>query len=556
MDLEETPLGHQAVFAWTTNRGPLRRRALTPPSLQNGEEKLYRDLQKQTSRNHTGTSNREGKDEAATLDHPFRRGEVRSDPDLLRLTKRGCNRGSLGYPTKPLLVGTPETLHTRVAPIRFTEIDENPEHRTKKRSLSHLAFLDVESNNLSGSFPLELLNLTKLSILFLSNNRFSGNLPSSFNNTLDFSNTSPSSKLRELYIDNNNFIGPIPITIFQSVSLVRVHLGNNHLSGKLSEIFFNGSNLRSLHLGHNQLVGKLPRSLSSCSSLEVLNLEHNRINDTFQFWLESLRNLQVLVLHSNEFHGLLQYHPNVTPSFSQLRIIDISHNSFTGTLPSNFFMYWSAIFSKGNHSELNYIGDRSYDQDSLALMNKGLKMKYRRILTLLTAIDISENRLQGNIPKSIGQVKNLIVLNLSSNGFSGHIPSSLANLTTLESLDLSNNKLSGQIPPSLGDLTSLSNITVSHNQLVGPIPQSTQFQTQDASSFEDNMGLCGRPLSITCGDIDTEISEEPETEEEKEEEEEKAVLSWTAAVIGLAPGVIFGLIIGTFVTLQKPQWLM
>ena len=135
MDLEETPLGHQAVFAWTTNRGPLRRRALTPPSLQNGEEKLYRDLQKQTSRNHTGTSNREGKDEAATLDHPFRRGEVRSDPDLLRLTKRGCNRGSLGYPTKPLLVGTPETLHTRVAPIRFTEIDENPEHRTKKRSV-------------------------------------------------------------------------------------------------------------------------------------------------------------------------------------------------------------------------------------------------------------------------------------------------------------------------------------------------------------------------------------------------------------------------------------
>ena len=121
---------------------------------------------------------------------------------------------------------------------------------------------------------------------------------------------------------------------------------------------------------------------------------------------------------------------------------------------------------------------------------------------------------------------------------------------------MSNNKLSGQIPPSLGDLTSLSNITVSHNQLVGPIPQSTQFQTQDASSFEDNMGLCGRPLSITCGDIDTEISEEPETEEEKEEEEEKAVLSWTAAVIGLAPGVIFGLIIGTFVTLQKPQWLM
>lgn len=64
----------------------------------------------------------------------------------------------------------------------------------------------------------------------------------------------------------------------------------------------------------------------------------------------------------------------------------------------------------------------------------------------LTAIDFSGNKLQeGEIPESIGLLKDLIVLNLSSNGFNGNIPSSLGNLTQLESLD---NELSGQIPPA------------------------------------------------------------------------------------------------------------
>ncbi|CAA7058662.1 unnamed protein product [Microthlaspi erraticum] len=116
----------------------------------------------------------------------------------------------------------------------------------------------------------------------------------------------------------------------------------------MPDIFLSGSKLTSLNIAHNQLVGKLPRSLSSCSSLEVLNVEHNRINDTFPFWLEPLQKLQVLLLHSNEFHGSLQYHPKVASPFPQLRIIDISYNSFSGTLPSDFFMYWSAMSLEGN----------------------------------------------------------------------------------------------------------------------------------------------------------------------------------------------------------------
>ncbi|KAF8112777.1 hypothetical protein N665_0062s0120 [Sinapis alba] len=286
-------------------------------------------------------------------------------------------------------------------------------------------------------------------------------------------------------------------------------------------------------------------------------MEHNRINDTFPFWLESLKSLQVLVLHSNEFHGSLQHHhhPKFASSFPELHIIDISYNSFSGILPFDFFVYLRAMSSERNRSELKYIGDERlyYQDDSLVLLTKGVEITYTRILTLLTAIDISGNRLHGEIPKSIGLLKSLILLNLSSNCFSGNIPSSLANLTMLESLDLSRNKLSGQIPPALGYLTTLSTVRVSHNQLVGPIPQGIQFQTQDSSSFEDNLGLCGRPLNKNCGDVDTE---EPQESVEEKEEEEEEVLSWTAAAIALVPGVILGLTIGHFVSLQNLQRLM
>ncbi|KAG2306577.1 hypothetical protein Bca52824_026325 [Brassica carinata] len=346
------------------------------------------------------------------------------------------------------------------------------------RSLQYIFIIDLSNNNIKGQVPAWLWRVA--TNVNLSNNTISGfkEFPKDL-----FSRRA----IKTLYLSNNNFSKEIPRSIF-------LNLANNHLSGKLADIFANECILRSLNVGHNQLVGELPRSLLDCSSLEVLNMEHNRINDTFPFWLESLPNLHILVLRSNEFHGSLQYHPKVASFYPQLRIIDISHNDFTGTLPSDLFMYWQAMHSERDGSQLEYIGQGPYYHDSIVLMNKGIEMEYTMILTIFTSIDISGNRLQGIIPGSIGQVKAVIVLNLSSNGFVGNIPSSLANLNQLESLDLSHNKLSGHIPPDLGQWTSLSTIRVSHNKLVGVIPTSTQFQTQNASGFEDNLGMMIRRL--------------------------------------------------------------
>jgi hypothetical protein len=87
---------------------------------------------------------------------------------------------------------------------------------------------------------------------------------------------------------------------------------------------------------------------------------------------------------------------------------------------------WTGMHSlEKNEDRFNekYMGS-GYYHDSMVLMNKGLEMELVRILKIYTALDFSGNKFEGEIPRSIGLLKELHILNLSSNGFTGHIPSS------------------------------------------------------------------------------------------------------------------------------------
>ncbi|XP_019101160.1 PREDICTED: receptor-like protein 12 [Camelina sativa] len=442
------------------------------------------------------------------------------------------------------------------------------------RTQHEVAHLDISNNKIEGQVPAWLWILPNLTYVNLSNNTFIGFQTSMKKQGLS-SDWKPS--LRHFFGFNNNFTGKIPSFICELRSLETLHLSENNFNGSIppclgnlkstlsvlnlrqnnlsggipEDIIF--ESLRSLDVGHNQLVGKLPRSLNRFSTLEVLNVESNRINDTFPFWLGSLQKLQVLVLRSNAFHG-----PMNQASFPQLRIIDISHNHFDGTLPSEYFSKWTAMSSlepdEDQSSEKYMRGGSRYYYDSLVLMNKGVEMELVRILKILTAIDFSGNKFEGEIPKSICLLKELRVLNLSNNVFTGSIPSSMGNLKALESLDVSRNKLSGEIPQELGELSFLAYMNFSHNQLSGLLPGGNQFQTQRCSSFGDNPGLVGSSLDKVCRDIHTPPAshqhyETPESEDEDEEE----VISWIAAAIGFVPGIVSGLTFGYILVSHKPE---
>ncbi|XP_010489765.1 PREDICTED: receptor-like protein 12 [Camelina sativa] len=444
------------------------------------------------------------------------------------------------------------------------------------RTQHEIEFLDISNNKIEGQVPAWLWTLPNLEYVNLSNNTFIGFQTSNKKQGLSsvrkpsmvhllganniFTGNIPSficelHSLNTLDLSENNFNGSIPPCLGNlNSTLSDLNLRQNNLSGGLPKDIF--ERLRSFDVGHNQLVGKLPRSFIRFSTLEVLNVESNRINDTFPFWLGSLQKLQVLVLRSNAFYG-----PIHQASFPQLRIIDISHNHFDGTLPSDYFSKWTAMSSLGtdeDQSSEKYMGGGfPYYYNSMVLMNKGVEMELARILKILTAIDFSGNKFEGEIPKSIGLLKELCVLNLANNAFTGNIPSSVGNLTVLESLDVSQNKLSGEIPQELGELSFLAYMNFSQNQLSGLVPRGTQFQTQPCSSFGDNPGLLfGSSLDKVCRDAHTPASHKQYETPESEDEDEEEVISWIAAAIGFIPGIVSGLTFGYILVSHKPEWFM
>ncbi|CAL9225223.1 unnamed protein product [Arabidopsis halleri] len=434
-----------------------------------------------------------------------------------------------------------------------------------------LLSLDISANQIEGQVPEWLWRLPGLRFVNIAQNSFSGELtmlPNSIYYFIasdnQFSGEMPRlicelDHLQILVLSNNNFSGSIPRCSKNFNTIAILHLRNNSLSGVIPEETIS-ANLRSLDVGLNQLSG-LPKSLINCTSLEFLNVEDNRINDTFPSWLRSLPDLQILVLRSNEFYGPISSSGG-SMSFPKLRIFDISENRFTGVLPSDYFAGWSAMSSVVVEIFDSMFGfrvagsTRDPYHNVVVLTNKGLDMELVGSgFTIYKTIDVSGNRLEGDIPESIGILKELIVLNMSNNAFTGHIPPSLSNLSNLQSLDLSKNRLSGSIPPELGKLTFLARMNFSYNRLEGPIPQATQIQTQNSSSFAENPGLCGAPLQKRCGGEEEEATKQEQDEDEEKEEEDK-VFSWIAAAIGYVPGLFCGLAIGHILTSYKRDWFM
>ena len=402
----------------------------------------------------------------------------------------------------------------------------------KSLSVKSLETLDLSSNSFSG--PLPIFSSPFLSIFFASENQFSGAIPTSICNF---------TSLTLLDLSDNDLIGKIPQCMGSfSQNLSLLNLQSNKLHGMIPLTFPKRNSLRNLNLNGNQLEGPLPRSLVYCKSLEVLDLGNNLVNDTFPEWLESLPELRVLVLRANRFHGPIGT-PKCKSPFPELRIIDLSNNSFSGSLPAKYFENLKAMMYAENF-KMEYMGD-GYYQDTVTVTIKGFSVELVAIQSILTTIDVSSNKFFGEIPELIGRLKSLKGLNLSHNMLNGTIPTPLGNLTNLEWLDLSSNELVGTIPSELVDIPWLGFLNFSRNHLEEPIPQGKQFNTFTNNSFAENSGLCGFPLSKTCGDHQNMINLEPSPPTLEQDDSSIADgFNWKIVLMGYASGFVIGVSIG------------
>ncbi|KAF3433854.1 hypothetical protein FNV43_RR24957 [Rhamnella rubrinervis] len=395
-----------------------------------------------------------------------------------------------------------------------------------------LETLDLRSNMIHGRLPIPPPTILSY---FISNNQLSGEIPS-----LICTLTS----IEVLDLSHNTLNGSIPLCLGNHSYLSVLDLRMNMFDGTIPTTFSKGNSLTSIHLNGNRLKGPLSRALLNCRNIEILDLGDNMINDTFPQWLESLPNLQVLILRSNKFRGSISS-PSVRFPFQKLRIMDLSNNQFNGVLPTQYFENFLAMMHDGLGEKLKYMGEdlssNYYYHDSVVVTMKGLEVPFYKILYIFTTIDLSKNNFDGEIPKSIRNLKSLKGLNFSHNKISGHIPASLGNLTNLEWLDLSSNKLSGEIPMQLIEMTWLAVLNFSQNNLVGVIPRGKQFDTFGNDSYVGNLGLGGLPLTKTCG---RDKAQQPSPAVNDDEEQATNGFDWKYVFMGYGSGLVIGISVG------------
>ncbi|XP_057756520.1 receptor-like protein 6 [Arachis stenosperma] len=406
--------------------------------------------------------------------------------------------------------------------------------------LQELTGLSVSQNSIK-TIPSWIWNKTTLQILDISNNLLIGEISPLICNL---------QSLMYLDLSSNNLVGMIPTCLGRFSRFLQIlNFAENKLTGIIPQTYVKGNALRLIDFRSNKLHGKLPRALVNCRKLEFLDVRHNHFNDSFPFWLGSLPQLKVVALSDNEFHGAIMCPLKYT--FPKLQIIDLSKNGFSMKLTSEIIMCFKSMIISNKRQldfkDVIYSENMSIDLDwyLFSMSNKGVVMDYlgSQYLHHMVIIDLSCNKIYGEIPDIMGSLNRLVVLNLSNNMFTGSIPSSLGKLSNLEVLDLSLNSLSGNIPQQLTELTFLSFFNVSFNNLSGPIPENGQLSTFDNNSFEGNKDLCGIQLLKKCENHPKLPLQKPDGDQDSESGS-FFELYWMVILIGYGGGLIAGLALG------------
>lgn len=348
--------------------------------------------------------------------------------------------------------------------------------------------LDFSSNQFEGPLPLFPTNVTEL---YLSENKFTGSISLLCANFI------------ALDLSDNRLSGELPdCWMHMMEGLIILNLAMNNFSGKISSSLGYLSQLETLHLCKNNFSGELPTSMKNLTSLRILDLGENKISGQIPAWIgTNMRGLRVLSLRVNGFSGSIP--PNVC-NLNDIQIFDISQNNISGNIPRCFNRFTSLVERNGSaqSTAFNYsVGNGNGHQEFMGRVMvqwKGRVAEYRKTLGLVKSIDLSSNKIVGQVPIEFASLRQLASLNLSRNNLTGNIFEKIGQMEMLESLDMSRNQLSGKVPASMARLNYLGVLDLSDNKLSGKIPSSTQLQGFNASVYANNVELCGLPLRNIC----------------------------------------------------------
>ncbi|MCY3547894.1 MAG: hypothetical protein OXH49_13520 [Gemmatimonadetes bacterium] len=298
--------------------------------------------------------------------------------------------------------------------------------------------LYLSGNDLSGHFPAEVGNLSRLHSLYLSGNSIVGPIPAAIGRL---------SRLEELNLAFNPLGGEIPPEIGQLANLIYLRLEDNGLRGSIPAEIGGLDKLEELIISQNQLTGSIPPELSNLSSLRRLSLRTNPLTGAVPPSLGELSQLEYLFLSGNRHTGRI---PPALGNLRHLERLSLSFNELSGRIPREL----------GRLANLEELGLRN-------------------------------NLLTGSIPRELGGLSRVEYLALGLNDLTGVIPAEIGRMSRLRSLGLAQNRLTGTIPPEFGNLTALRNLDLTQNRdMQGVLPATLTALVQLEALLLAGTKLC------------------------------------------------------------------
>ncbi|KAI9384070.1 hypothetical protein POPTR_012G020895v4 [Populus trichocarpa] len=315
-----------------------------------------------------------------------------------------------------------------------------------------LSFNDFNSSHISSRFG-QFSNLTHLN---LSGSDLAGQVPSEISHL---------SKMVSLDLSWNDYVSVEPIS-FDKLSF--------------DKLVRNLTKLRELDLSGVNMSLVVPDSLMNLSiSLSSLKLNYCRLQGKLPSSMGKFKHLQYLHLGWNNLTGPIPY------DFDELVSFDLSWNNYLNLEPISFDKLVRNL-TKLRELDLSGVNMSLVVPDSLMNLSSSL-----------SSLKLSDCRLQGKLPSSMGKFKHLQYLDLGWNNLTGPIPYDFEQLSELVSLHLSFNQYLSLEPISFDkivqNLTKLRDLALGSVNMSLVAPNSLTNLSSSLSSLSlSNCGLQGK----------------------------------------------------------------
>ncbi|NOR86743.1 MAG: hypothetical protein GQ527_03950, partial [Bacteroidales bacterium] len=130
--------------------------------------------------------------------------------------------------------------------------------------------------------------------LNMTNNNLSGTLPSAIGDL---------TYLSTIRLDGHQLIGEIPVELYTMPNLIYVNLSNNYLSGELSPLIGNMPVIASYIVYNNEFTGTIPIEIGNCVTLSFLDIGDQSLTGEIPIELASLTDLYYLAIRGAGLTG-------------------------------------------------------------------------------------------------------------------------------------------------------------------------------------------------------------------------------------------------------------